>query len=81
MFCDCRSLVSLDLSDFDTSSASRMKSMFYNCASLTSIKLNFNTENVQFMDNMFNGCNSLKSLDLSNFKTDSLISMNNMFHN
>ena len=37
-----------------------MRSMFYNCNSLTSLDLsNFNTQNVTDMSYMFSNCNSL----------------------
>ena len=33
------------------------------------------------MDSMFNGCKSLINLDLSNFNTESVKDMSNMFQN
>lgn len=55
MFNDCRSLTSLDVSQFDTSKVTNMGYMFFNCNLLTSLDVsNFNTSNVTRMDTMFN---------------------------
>ena len=44
MFYDCISLLSLDLSNFNTKNVTNMHSMFHNCKSLLSLDLsNFNT--------------------------------------
>ena len=53
-----------------------MKSMFFNCDSLQSIKMsNFSNEKVTNMDFMFSGCSSLNSLDLSKFYTNNVKNM------
>ena len=39
MFYGCRGLISLDLSNFDTSNVTRMYSMFSDCNSLKEIKM------------------------------------------
>jgi surface protein len=60
MFCDCSSLTSLDLSNFNTDNVKDMSYMFYYCTSLTSLDLfNFNTNNVKDMREMFSHCSSL----------------------
>lgn len=70
----------IDLSDFDTSQATTMNSMFSECIYLKSLDLsNLDTSNVTEMMSMFNQCNGLKSLDLSNFDTSNVISMASMF--
>ena len=54
MFFNCNSLISLDLSKFNTKYITNMKSMFYGCISLISLDLsNFNTQNVKEMELMF----------------------------
>ena len=95
MFNGCSSLISLDLSGFDTSKvsgsantrgeavATGMGSMFHNCTSLASLDLsNFNTSNVASMYSMFWNCSSLTNLDLSNFNTVNVngYGMNSMFY-
>ena len=57
-----------------------MRSMFYNCSSLTSLNVsNFNTDNVKDMSFMFSSCSSLSSLNLSNFNTNNVNKMWCMF--
>ena len=81
MFQDCRSLTSLDVSNFNTSNVTDMGSMFSYCNSLTSLTLsNFNTSNVTNMGSMFDGCSGLKSLDVGNFDTSKVTSMDTMFY-
>lgn len=54
----------------DTSEATSMYEMFYNCRKLESIDVSgFNTEKVKNMSAMFGNCVSLTSLDLSSFDT------------
>ena len=80
MFCDCKSLINIDLSNFNTQNITNMKSMFYNCKSLTNLDLsNFNTQNVTDMRSMFYNCKSLISLDLSNFNTRNVTDKGWMF--
>ena len=80
MFFECNSLISLDLSGFNTSFTNDMAYTFYNCHKLISINLsNFNTSLVENMDYMFFGCFSLISLELSSFDTSNVIFMNSMF--
>ena len=57
MFCACRSLTSLDLSNFNTSNVIYMLNMFRECKSLASLDLsNFDTSKVTNMDAMFAWC-------------------------
>ena len=82
MFANCSSLVSLDLSNFNTSKVTSIAAIFYSCKSFTSIGLNaLNTSNVTNMYNMFANCNGLISLDLSNFNTSKVTNMSSMFSN
>ena len=61
MFFRCRSLTSLDVSNFDTSKVTYMGSMFQGCSKLKTIYAsnNFNTSKVSNSGNMFYGCTSL----------------------
>ena len=80
MFYRCSSLVSIDLSNIDTSNVNSTYSMFYGCSSLKSLNLsNFNTENVKDMNYMFYYCSSLTSLNLSNFNTENVDDMGGIF--
>ena len=61
LFKGCKSLSSIDLSNFNTDKLENMNGMFYECEKLNEINLNnFNTKNVTDMDNLFDGCKSLK---------------------
>ena len=61
MFDGCNSLISLDLSNFNTQNVTDMSEMFENCYSLISLDLsNFSTQNVTNMNLMFYFCDSLK---------------------
>ena len=81
MFLCCRSLISVNLSNFNSNNVTNMSCMFRNCSSLNSLNLsNFNTNNVKYMNDMFYGCSSLTSLNLSNFNTNNVNNMNHMFY-
>ena len=80
MFEDCKTLKSLDTSNWNSHFVTDMSRMFMYCASLTSLNLSgLETSHVENMDYMFAGCYSLASLDLSNFNTISVSSMTCMF--
>ena len=80
MFADCRDIIEIDLSKFETSNVTDMKSMFYGCSSLASLNLsNINTSRVTTMANMFHYCSKLASLDLSYFDISQVISISEMF--
>ena len=81
-FSSCTSLISLDVSSFDTSNVVKMPYMFQNCLKLTSLDLSgFDTSNVTNMDYMFNDCSALTSLDLGGWNTSNATNMSFMFMN
>ena len=80
MFYSLGNIISVDLSNFDSSHVTIMRDMFYDCISLTSINLNnFITSSVNHMGGMFYNCKSLTSIDLSNFDTSSVTNFEKMF--
>ena len=80
LFMECKCLVNIDLSNFNSQNITNMKGMFSECSSLAKINLsNFNTQKVTDMSNMFVGCLSLKNIDLSDFKIPNVIDMKYMF--
>ena len=82
MFCGCSNITEINLSNFNTSLITSMKSMFKDCSSITSLDLsNFDTSQVSLMQEMFSGCSSLTSLNLSNFDTSQVSLMQEMFRN
>ena len=81
MFCDCSSLIELNLNNFNTYNVTHMSSMFSGCLSLIELNLNnFNTNNVTYMSEMFFGCKALKELNINNFNTENA-DVKNMFCN
>ena len=61
MFFGCSTLISLNLSNFNTNNVTNMEYMFYGCSSLTNLNLSdFNTNNVTNMNYMFSGVNKKK---------------------
>jgi surface protein len=81
MFWDCNILPKIEnVSNFNTSNATNMNGMFYNCYALTSLDLSsFDTSKVTKMSSMFYNCYALTSLDLSNFDTSKATYTINMF--
>ena len=80
LFYDCSSLISIDLSHFNTDNITDMNSMFDNCTILSVINLlNLHTNNAITMYSMFYKCSSLINLDLSNLNTENVINMSYMF--
>ena len=80
MFSKCSSLISLDVSNFNTSNVTNMTAMFQSCSSLTSLNVSkFDTSKATNISYMFNNCSSLISLDVSNFDTSKVTNMRVMF--
>ena len=80
MFYDCSNMVSINVSEFDTSEVTYMSSMFSGCSSLSSLDVSgFDTSKVTSMSSMFSGCSSLSSLDVSGFDTSKVTGMSSMF--
>ena len=83
MFSGCSNLISLNLSNFNTSSVTSMNYMFSGCSNLISLNLsNFNTSSVTSMSNMFYGCNNLENINLINAKINlNIITSSSIFSN
>ena len=81
MFRDCKSLISIDLSSFDTTNVSNMGFMFMEYSFLESIDLSLhNTTNIKDISSMFWRCSSLRSIDLSSFNPANINSMVCLFY-
>ena len=73
-------LISLDLSNFDTSSATSMCEMFAGSRYIKSLDLaSFDTSKVTNMKYMFHGCSSLTDLNLSSFDTSNVTTLEGTF--
>jgi len=80
MFCECSSIISINLSNFNTKNVINMSCIFARCSSLTNVNLtNINTQNVKNMYGLFIKCRSLTSINLSNFNTRNVTNMMMMF--
>ena len=78
----CTNIISLDLSNFNTSNIIDMRRMFNHCSKLKEIKgmNNFFTNKVESMEGMFQLCNELEYLDISNWNTSNVTSMACIFN-
>ena len=75
-------ILSLNLSNFDTSKVTDMHDMFFSMVHLTILNLsNFDTSNVADMSGMFYDMPNLTMLNLSNFDTSKVTNMDHMFEN
>ena len=81
MFSNCKNLIVIDLSHFNTKEVANMDYMFSDCINLTRIDFsNFNTENVVNMAYMFYNCINLANVDFSYFKTKKVTNIEYMFY-
>ena len=82
MFSQCKTLETVDLSNFNTSNVTDMSYMFNYCEELSPLNLSsFNTSKVTNMRNMFYRCRKLTELDVSSFNTSNVTDMGSMFYN
>ena len=80
LFDSCRSLRSVDVSAWDTSSVAKMESVFRDCALLTSLDVSsWDTSNVDTFYNLFFGCTSLREIDVHSWDTSKVTRMDSMF--
>ena len=76
-----QSIISVDLSHFDSSLVTNMEGVFAYCFSIEEIHFtNFNTSSVKSMSYFFALCYNLKSLDLSGFQTSKVKTFSYMFY-
>ena len=82
-FFNMTKIKAIDLSSFDSTQVTTMRSLFDGCTSLESITFgaNFNTKKVTIMNSLFYDCSALTSIDLSQFNTESVTDMDLMFFN
>ena len=81
MFYNCTDLISIDLSNFDTSNVSTMSNMFRLCRGITSIK--FSSKDTPFLNNisyMFSNCADLENVILGGINTSKVKDMRNVFN-
>ena len=79
-FAGCTNLISLDLSQWNTTNVTNMSSMFSGCSHLITLDVSgWDTSAVINMYNMFYGCSSLTSLDVSGWDTSAVTNFFSMF--
>ena len=82
LFTYCTSLISVNLSSFNSNNLTKIYAMFYGCSSLKEINLSsFNTDKVDSMELLFYGCSSLTYINLSSFNTKNVTLFSQMFAN
>ena len=82
MFGGCSSLITLDVSNWNTEKVANLSGIFHDCSSLTSLDVaDWNTKNVTEMYEIFYGCSSLTSVDVSAWDTSNVTNMSGMFGN
>ena len=82
MFYNCKNIINIDFSSFNTQEVACMLSMFEGCSNLTYLDLSsFVTKNVTNINCMFLGCNKLINIDLSSFDTSNIDSLYCIFQN
>ena len=81
MLSNCKSLKSINITNFDFSLVTTTNSMFKESSNVESILFSplIKTSSLTNMESMFMGCTSLTSLNLSNFDTYQVRFMNNLF--
>ena len=78
MFYNCQNIISIDISNFNTSNVNDMYQMFCNCTNLSTLSdiSRWNTNNVRNMNWMFFNCSKLSVLpDISKWNTNSVNDM------
>ena len=80
LFSNCKTIIEIDLSNFNTSSVTSMQGMFLNCENLKYINFgNIDTSSVTDMSILFSSCISLSLINLSSFVTNEVTDMEKMF--
>ena len=81
IFFDSINITQIDMTKFDFTKVTSMKTMFYVNKNFLKIKLNTNTKisKIENLEGMFEGCYILESLDLSILDTSLVTNMASMF--
>jgi len=72
-------ITSVDLTNFDATSVTSTKNMFYECVSLKSVTFSEFSSELSDTQSMFDLCESLEAIDLSQFDMSSVTNTMNMF--
>ena len=80
MFYNCKSLTSIDISNFNLKNVISIYSIFCNCENLLTINLPNFTSNANNYSYIFKNCKNLKYLNLSTFSPNEINSIKEMFY-
>jgi surface protein len=81
VFLNCAQLQNIDVSNWNTSKVTSMRSLFVNCSRLSSLDLSsWDTSNLVDLAYMFGGCTNLEKLDLSGWKINTSAETKDMFY-
>lgn len=80
MFDGFKNIISIDMSNIDTSEAMSFNHMFDNCQNLVNLDVSgFDTRNIKDMYRMFYCCYKLEKIDVSGFDTSNVTNLQAMF--
>ena len=80
LFSDCRKIIEIDLSSFNTENVTKMNHMFNGCRVLKNVNLtSLITKNTTDMSFMFATCEKISNLNLDSFVTEKVTNMEAMF--
>ena len=80
LFQNLNTLISVDLTEFNSEKITDMDSTFLNCINLIYVDFSkFHSRKLQIMDDCFRNCRGITEIDLSSFNTPKLSSMKNTF--
>lgn len=81
MFMNCSSLVSINVSNWDTRNIQDFSYMFSGCQSLTALDVSrWNTANARKMDFLFSECHNVEVLDVGNWQTGNVTTLLRTFN-
>ena len=73
MFCYCRNLIDLDVSNFNTQNSKSFAEMFFCCEKLKKIDVSkFNSSKCENISGMFGNCSELEEIDMINLDMSNL---------
>ena len=80
LFYNCKNIINIDLSNFNSTKVKNMSSMFEDCTNLINIDFsNFDSSNLENMNSIFGDCRNLINIDLNSFNPKKCNDIDYMF--
>ena len=80
LFYNCKNIINIDLSNFNSTKVKNMSSMFEECRNLINIDFsNFDSSNLENMNEIFRNCRNLINIDLNSFNPKKCNDIDYMF--